>query len=333
LPLADPTRTFETADKLNMGIQGSMLHDMLDFSAEYFIDSYRGLLETTGENTSLLGTAYPQQNIGRNRYNGADIRLSWQQRLHKFGYSIGVTAGLLNSKVLYMDEVYKPYPWMRETGRQVGRPFGYIAEGLFQSQAQIAGAPTMAGYTPQPGDIRYKDLNQDGVINQDDEAPLGTSKPTVSYGLTLAFSYSGFDFSALFQGVENRSIYLSTDYWAFQNNGSGVFGQAFSYNLDRWTPSNPHAAYPRLDLGMNINNNVSSSYWFRSGNYLRAKNLELGYSLPASLIKKVKLKSFRLFISGTNLFTLSALKDIDPEIVNGQYPLQKLFSGGATIKF
>jgi TonB-linked SusC/RagA family outer membrane protein len=334
MPLADPTRAVETTDKWNTGLQGSLLRDRLDFSIEYFIDSYHGMLETTGQNTSILGTAYPQQNRGINRYYGSDIRLNWQQRLHRFSYSIGVNAGVLNSKVIYMDEAYKPYPWMRQTGNRVGRPFGYIADGLFQSQAEITGAPTVMGYTPQPGDIRYKDLNHDGVINQDDQAPIGSGKPVISYGLTLALSYAGLDFSAVFQGEQSNSIYLSTDYWAFQNNGSGVFGQAFAYNLDRWTPANPNAAYPRLGLGANINNNVNSSYWYHSANYLRAKNIELGYSLPASLVKKVRLKTFRLFVSASNLFTLSALKEgIDPEIVNGQYPMQKIFSAGATIKF
>ena len=330
IPLADPTRSFETADKLNMGVQGSVLQDRLHFTMEYYIDSYRGLLDTTGYNTSILGASYPARNRGRDRYNGADIQLSWQQHSGRFSYTIGINAGLLNSKVLYMDEAAKPYPWMYETGNKVGRPFGYVAEGLFQSSAEITGAAAPVGYQPQPGDIRYKDLNKDGIIDQNDMTGIGSSGPALSYGLSLGLSYGSFDCSALFYGEQNRSVYLSTNYWAFQNNG---FGQAFSYNLDRWTPGNPHASYPRLNTGINVNNNVPSSYWYRSGNYLRAGNIELGYSLPAGMMKKIRIQAFRLFVSGTNLFTLSPLKDIDPMIVNGQYPLQKLFSAGATVKF
>jgi TonB-linked SusC/RagA family outer membrane protein len=331
MPLADPNRTFEKANKLNLGLQGSLLDNKLAFTFEYFNDRYYDLLETPGFSSLLLGTGYPQENIGINRYDGMDVQLSWQENKHKLNYNITLNAGLLGSKAIYMDEAYQQYDWMKHTGKKVGMSFGYVAEGLFQSQSEINGAATIQGYNPQPGDIRYKDLNGDGIINQFDVAPIGNPKPLISFGLSLGVNYKGFDLSAIFQGVENRSIYLGVNsYWAFQNNG---FGQAYENNLDRWTPDNPGATYPRLNIGTNINNQAASSYWYRNGSYLRAKNIELGYNFPGSLLRSIKLESARIFVSGTNLFTWSSLGNIDPETFQGQYPIQKMMTVGASIKF
>jgi hypothetical protein len=218
---------------------------------------------------------------------------------------------------------------MHRTGNKVGRPFGYIADGLFQSNAEIAGKATIVGYTPQPGDIRYKDLNNDGLINQFDQAALGKDKLPVFYGVNLGFSVKGFDFSALLQGVANRNLYLSGNgYFEFQNNG---LGQAYEHHLDRWTPTNPNASYPRLSLGFNPNNHAFYSYWVRSGDYIRLKNVEIGYTLPAHLTSKARLSSVRVFVNGLNLLTSSGIDNIDPEVY-GAYPIQRLFNFGINIK-
>jgi hypothetical protein len=292
-----------------------------------------------GQSTSLLGNTYPNENIGRNLYTGFDFQLSWQQpKTNVLSYYIALNAGLQQSKVLYSDEVNEPYPWMDRTGQKVGQAFGYVAEGLFQNQADIAnakqnGVGVVAGYTPQPGDIKYLDKNGDGIINQFDQVPIGPTGPLITFGADLGFSYKAFDFSALIQGVGNYNVYLNgNSYWEFQNNG---FGQAYQQQLGRFTPATAATAtYPRLSIGTNSNNEVFSTFFFKRADYLRLKNIQAGFTLPANYAQAVKVKSLRLFVTGTNLFTATRLQGgVDPEDTNGLYPIQKLFNLGVNIKF
>jgi hypothetical protein len=235
--------------------------------------------------------------------------------------------------VLFIDEVYRPYDWMLRTGQRVGQAFGYIAEGLFQSQTEINNSATTVGYTPQPGDIKYKDLNEDGIIDQFDVAPIGKKKPLSFFGLSAGAQFKGFDFNILLQGAI-REIYLGgVNIWPFQQGG---FSQAYEHNLGRWTPSTAATAtFPRLNVGDNPNNQANSSYWYRNGNYARLKSVELGYFFPSAIAKRARLESIRVFLRGYNLatFTSSEIYDRDPETYLGFfYPLQKLYNFGITIK-
>jgi len=333
-PLADSNITFEKAIKMNLGINGALLNNHLSFGVEYFRNKYYDLRMQRGRNSAMLGNDWPDENIGQNRYSGWEGTIGWQKSNSRFQYYISANISLLKSEVLFVDEVFRQYDWMKRTGKQVGQLFGYVADGLFQSQADITGKATLDGYTPQPGDIKYKDLNSDGIINQFDIAPIGNTKPLIHYGLTVGTSYRGFDVSALLQGVQNRFIYLSGgSYWAFQNGG---FGQAYKENLNRWTPETAATAtYPRLNVGVNNNNQATSSYWIKSGNYFRLKNAEIGYSLPASLIGRIKVQTIRIFINGYNLLTKasSSLQGRDPEVFGNSYPVQKLYNFGINIKF
>jgi len=331
LVLATVNRTWEKARKLHVGIQGAVLNNHLGFTLEYYNSKYYDLLQQRGRSAALIGQSYPDENIGQNRYSGFTGLLTYQNTVGtKFSYFATANVGVLQTRVLFADEVTRPYDYMRRTGQPVGQRFGYVADGLFQSQAEIAGAPTLLGYSPQPGDIRYKDLNGDGVINVLDQAAIGTTAPLIPLGLTLGFRYGGFDFSALAQATLNNQVYLSgsTEY-AFQNGG---FGAAFEQHLDRWTPTNPGASYPRLGLGTNLNNFATSSYWLRNNSYLRLRNVELGCTLPLNLSKRARLQGVRLFANATNLLTFNQLSRIDPEAYNNAYPVQRLLNAGVNIK-
>lgn len=324
----------EKANKLNLGLNGAAIQDHLSFTVEYFRNKYYDLIMQRGSNSTTIGNDYPDENIGKNRYSGWEGQLGWQQSGKTIQYFISLNGSTVGSKVLYMDEVARPYDWNKRTGQPVGQPFGYIAEGLFQSQAEINSSPATLGYRPQPGDIKYKDLNNDGVITYLDQTAIGTTEPLFFYGVSVGFSFKGFDISALLQGVENRNLYLSGDsYWSYQNNGTG---QAYASALNRWTPQNTAAAtYPRLSFGNNTNNYAVSSYWVHSGDYFRLKNAEIGYSLPAALINRIGLQTVRVFANGYNLLTKvsSPLDDRDPEAFAGGYPIQRLFNFGINIKF
>ncbi len=330
--LANPDLTWEKADKANVGIQGSVLKNKLGFTIEYYNNRYYDLLIQRGRNTSILGVAYPNENIGINRYKGMDFQLSWQHNLGAFNYYVAGNASIQSSEVVYMDEVTQPYPYMRRTGELVGRPFGYIADGIFQSAADITGQAIIKnGIAPQPGDIKYRDLNNDGEINQLDVTAIGASGPLITYGLNLGFNWKALDVSALIQGVKNRNIFLNNNaLYEFQNGG---LGQAYAQNLDRWTPANTSATYPRLSIGNNSNNHEFSSFWVRSGDYIRLKNVEIGYTPTINLLRRAGIKTLRVFANGLNLLTATKVKNIDPEVYNGSYPIQRLFNFGINIKF
>lgn len=331
-PIANANVSFEQAKKLNAGVQGTLFNSHLGFKAEYYNNKYYDLLMVRGKNSALLGQVYPNENIGEYTYRGWDFSLNWQQTLkNDLSYFLAFTGGLQESEVSYIDEVIQPYSWMKRTGQMVGQTFGYIADGLFQSQTEINNSPKYEGYTAHPGDIKYKDLNGDGLINQFDQTAIGATKPLFFYGLSLGFQWKAFDLNALVQGALNRKIYLSgATEWAFQNNG---LGQAWEHNLDRWTPATAAtAAYPRLTVGTNINNEATSTFWMKSGNYLRLKNIEIGYTVPKVITRKIRLQSLRVFASGTNLFTVSAYDRVDPEVYNMAYPIQRLINLGINIK-
>ncbi len=336
--LANPNITYEKANKLNISLQGSLLQDKLGFAVDYYNNQFFDLLIQRGQATSLIGNAYPNENIGKNQYTGFDFQLSWRQsKVNGISYYIALNAGLQQSKVIYSNEVTQPYPWMQRTGQKVGQAFGYVAAGLFQNQADIAnakqnGVGVIPGYVAQPGDIKYVDQNGDGVINQFDQVPIGPKGPLITYGANIGFSYKNFDISALLQGVGNYNVYLNgNSYWEFQNNG---YGQAYQQQLGRFTPATAATAtYPRLSIGTNSNNETFSTYWYRKADFMRLKNLQVGFTFPQRYANAVKLKSLRIFASGANLFTVTSLKGgLDPEDYNGAYPIQRLYNLGISVK-
>jgi len=332
--LANPNITFEKANKLNIGLSGDVLKKQLAFKVEYYRNKYYDIVMQRGQNSTLLGNDYPDENIGKNRYFGWEGQLTWQQTINRWQYYIAANVSTIQSKVLYADEVDRPYDWMKRTGRPVGQAFGYLAEGLYQSTDELNTHATTVGYKPQLGDIKYKDMNGDGVIDQNDQTAIGTSKPLFFYGISFGVSWKGFDISAVLQGVRNIQAYMASSfYWAFPSNG---LGQAWSENLGRWTTDNAAGAtYPRLNYGNNTNNQATSSYWMRKDNFVRLKNAEIGYSLPESLIHKIRLQTVRVFANGYNLLTWASadFKDRDPEAYFGSYPVQRLVNFGINIKF
>lgn len=330
--LANPHITWEKANQYNVGIDASLFNNKLSVAADYFNNKNFDLVQTRGRSSALLGTTYPAENIGVSRYSGVEFDLKYSNHVGNFNYYIAPNVFSLQKIIEYQDEISRPYSWMERTGQREDQTFGYVATGLFQNQAEINSSAKIQGYTPVPGDIKYQDLNNDGIINELDVRALKNNNPIWFYGLNLGFSYKGFDFSALLQGVQNRYVYVSgSTEWAFQNNG---LGQAFEQNLGRWTPATAATAtQPRLTIGANPNNEATSSYWLHDGSYVRLKNVELGYTLPKVVTGKLKLASVRFFVNAVNAFTLSAYDRVDPEVYGSGYPLQRVVNAGLNVKF
>ncbi|MVT08792.1 SusC/RagA family TonB-linked outer membrane protein [Chitinophaga tropicalis] len=339
--LANPDLGPEKAYKLNLALDLGLFNSRLLFTGEYFRNRFFDLVGVPGRTSALLGTAFPVRNLQRFNYWGTDLSLTWQDHVKNFNYFFSGNFSLVQSKVIFNDEVPRPYDYQMGTGKQVGLQYGYIATGLFQNYEEINDPNTaVLASTPRsslrPGDIRYLDRNGDGVIDNDDNGAIGNGKPVIYFGATAGFSYKGFDLSLLVQGSVNRVSYLGSDFfYGFANNG---LNNAYKYNMDRWTPETASAAtQPRLWIGSNVNNQQTSTFWIRSSDFIRLKSAEIGYSFPPVITRKIGFPSIRFFANGLNLLTWSELfrirDDVDPEAWGGAYPIMRVVNFGVNAKF
>ncbi|RZL18009.1 MAG: SusC/RagA family TonB-linked outer membrane protein [Pedobacter sp.] len=330
--LANVNATWEKADKLNIGLDMAFFNSHFKVTADFYRDKYFDLLQVRGSSIELIGMVYPNENIGENLYTGQELSLTYQNNVNAFNYFITANASRMKTEVLYMNEIQQKYAWNYRTGMPIGQTFGYKTNGLIQTQAEADAAPRLAGTKVYPGDVKLVDLNGDGVINLYDQTALGNTKPIIYYGATLGFSIKGFDMSVLLQGVKNRT-YQQTDY-SFGNNGDR---QGYEYLLGRWTPETATTAtYPRLTIGANGTNTPlfsNSSFWTHSGEYLRIRNIDVGYTLPYSITHRIRVAGLRVFANAQNLFTTTPYDRLDPEIYSDTaYPIQKIFNVGINIK-
>ena len=235
------------------------------------------------------------------------------------------------------DEQFSHYSYNMNAGFRVNQARGLIAEGLFKDYDEIRNSPRQDFGEVAPGDIKYKDVNGDGVVNNNDVVPIGaTTKPNMIYGFGFSAAWKGLDFNVLFQGAGKSSFFINGfTVYPFQSNSWGnilndVPGNYWSLGENE----NPNAIYPRLSYGGNSNNYRASTYWLRDGSYLRLKNLDIGYTIPKRLVNRIHLDNVRIYLMGTNLLTFSSFKLWDPELgsSNGQeYPLAKSYTIGLTI--
>jgi TonB-linked SusC/RagA family outer membrane protein len=336
--LANVNATWERADKLDAGLDLAILHRHLLVTADYYHERYFDVMQQRGRSIALMGATYPVENIGIDLYYGGELSLTYQDHVGDCHFFVTGNASIQQSKVIFMDEQYQAYSWNAHTGHPVGQRYGLIANGLFQTAAEAAAAPSIAGYTPHAGDIRYKDLNHDGIIDQFDVAPIGKQRPLIYYGLTAGLSFKGVDVTVLLQGAANREEYTGDPNLdaGFQAQGN-VYSQAYIQALGRWIPENARVAtLPRLTAGGNGYNYapmfLSNSFFLKNGNYIRIKNVDIGYNLPRAWMKRLKISGIRFFANAQNLFTHAAYKGIDPEVSLPNYPMQKVINTGITVK-
>lgn len=331
----------EKAKKLDAGIDLGLWNNKLTITADYFFNKFYDLVAAPTLTTAVFGAGYPQQNYQRFNFWGTDISVTWQQSIKKFNWFVTGNFSLVRSKVVYNAELPKNYDYQITTGKPVGLQYGYTAVGLFRSYDEIndpstAVLPSSPQSSLRPGDIRYLDRNGDGQITIDDQGPIGNAKPIIYYGLNTGFSFKGFDLSVLVQGTLNRQGYLSGDF--INGFGNGGQNNAYEHSLGRFTAATAETAkQPRLWLGSNTNNTQISSFWLKDDDFIRLKNVELGYTFPEKLSRRIGLPSVRLFANGLNLLTRSeiydVMKDLDPEAWGAAYPIMKFFNFGINIKF
>lgn len=326
----NPNVTWEKEQKLNLGFEATMFK-RLDIEVDIFKnDRYDILAKPNRTVPNFFGMMLPDLNLGKNTNMGFETAVTYKNNpKNSFQYYVTAKAWYAKNKIVYNAEPIQAYDYQYKTGRAIGQPFLLEATGFFKDENDILTSPVQIFSTVRPGDLKYKDQNNDNIIDQNDFVSSGnTTIPRLTTGLDAGISFKGFDLTCFFQAVSDRSVYLSGKYYqAFQNNG-----QISSIALGRWTPETASTAtYPRLSAVNNLNNFQSSSFWQRDGSFIKLRSTEFGYNLPEKFISKVHLNKARIFINGTNLFSFDKMEYSDPETLSG-YPAVRTISIGASIQ-
>lgn len=355
--LANPLLTWEKSKKANIGIDTRMLKNRLTLTADVFYERRSDILLVPGQNYSknisaVVGMSSPQINMGIVDNKGIDLELGWNDKIGKdFSYYIKTNFSFARNRINFWNEVDHIAPDGKRvnsayrTGTRIGEQFLYQFDHFVKDQTEADKLNT-AVYQPWgkliPGDVVYKDQNGDGKItDQEDRIAMGNPRnPEIQFGIPIGVSYKGFDASFLFQGATNTSIELTdAAAWDFPTYGQDIIGRVKPLHLDRWTPATAATAtYPVLHYGPYPNNkNTQNSLFLSDASYVRLKTVEVGYTVPTYILKKIGFTKTRFYIQGLNLVTWDKLKkfDVDPETNTGGdwYPIQRVISFGVEVIF
>jgi TonB-linked SusC/RagA family outer membrane protein len=332
---ATPDATWEKDKKLNIGLETTLINK-LSIGFDYFKNNrYDILALPLATVPDFTGFTKPYLNMGEMENHGLEAVVAYTSDQNKdFTYYASASAAFAKNKIKYNAEAPQLYEYLYTTGYSYGQPFILEAIGFFKDEADIASSPVQMFEDVQPGDIKYKDQNGDNVIDVNDRKPFGyTDIPEWTLGFHAGVAYKGFDIELFFQGALNRSVYWADyNFWAFQNNG-----KVSSIALNRWTPETAATAnYPRLSSSDNQNNYRASTFWQKNGDFLKLRNLEIGYTAPKNFSKKLHAEKLRVFLNGTNLLSFDHMKGyVDPEsLISGiEYPTMRTISLGLNIQF
>lgn len=339
--------TWEIATKDDLGVDLSLFNDKFTATVDYFHEKRTGIFMTRDFLPEITGLeSRPKANVGQVKTEGFDGNFAFRQQLGSVHMTIRGNMTYSKNEILDRDEENQVYSYLYQKGYRVDQVKGLIAEGLFKDYDDIRTSPKQSWGDVQPGDIKYRDVNGDGIVNSQDRVAIGaTSRPNLIYGIGASFVWNGFDFNFHFQGAGKST---------FSTYGKCVFafsekdwGQIFKGMLDnRWVDAdtaaklgipaneNPNASYPRLSYGGNSNNQQESTFWLRDGRYFRLKNVDIGYTLPKQFVNKIHFNNIRVYITGSNLLTWSKFDTWDPETTNPRgeaYPLTKAVTMGVQV--
>ena len=337
--LANPSFTWERANNYNLGIDAILFNNRVDLTLEAFFNKRSQILiQETGSTpaTSGITTLLPPVNAGEVHNRGFEWNLGYNGAAsNAFQWRVGVNGGYAKNKVVFMDEIPGAPDYQRMEGKPIGGFLVYQSDGVFRDQAEIDNNEIdYSAVTGRllPGDMKFEDVNGDGLINGDDRVRIDDNgTPTLNFGANLTASYAGFDLNLLFQGARGASLRVQTE--------SGDIGNYLQYSYEnRWSIDNPSSEHPRLasrgDTYYTGGNYGQNTYWLFSKNYVRLKNAELGYTLPTSLTNRFRIGSLRAYVNGFNLITFSELDFFDPESTSGTgvyYPQSRIINLGFNI--
>ncbi len=348
--LGNPSITWERAKKTDIGVETKFFSNRLSIDFDWFYENRSNILTTLGIIPIIYGVdsgSVPPANVGITTNKGYELVLNWSDKKGDFIYSIGGDLSYSRNKIIYKAEASNPYYWMNATGFAIGQRFGLVSDGLFNTAEELANRPynTYTSNVATLGDIRYKDLDGDGLINQNDKAPIGfPNYAQYHFNVRVHFGWKGLDLKLLLTGSANGSYYLSPGYTIpFYKNA----GNAWKWQYDgRWTEekylAGEEISYPRATYSATTahNNYLTSDYWMVSTNHFKLKNVELGYTFDLSNKGKRNIvQACRIFANANNVYTFkNALTKygIDPETTDGStyvYPLTRVFTFGLSVRF
>ncbi len=350
--LAADYLSWEVATKHNLGLDFNVLHNMFSGAIDVYKDTRSKIYMQRNHLSEMTGiTSSPWANVGKMENLGFDGQFNFNKKFGDFELTVRSNITYSRNKVIEFDEEANALPYKMTEGYRWQQAKGLISLGLFSDYDEIRNSPKQQFGNYMPGDIKYKDINGDGVINDNDIVAIGATRvPNLIYGLGASSTWKGLDINIHFQGAGKSSYFI---------NGPAVypFSQILQGNTlpwgniltdlaepgNRWisrdisgdpATENVNAKYPRLSYGGSANNYRSSTYWLRNGAYLRFKTLELGYTIPKQFTNKVRMDRVRVYFIGTNLFVWDYLKLWDPELGSGNgmsYPISKSFTAGVTV--
>lgn len=339
LPMVNPTH--EKVAKYDVGINASFLN-CINLTADWFLNRHYDIfVDGSGAYSSLIGFTAPFKNQGKVDSRGLDIELDFSKNFGDWNVMAGGSLLWAKTKIVDMAEEPKAYANLMNTGNPLSSTYGLIAEGIFTSQQEIDESPRQTFSTVVPGDIKYRDLNGDGIVDANDKTKIGhnASCPEIFYTFNVGAEYKGIGLVAHFQGTGKYGCNLSSQgyYWGLINNSS----LAQTVYDNRWSADNnvADALYPRLSSTTNANNYQTSTFWQRDRSYLKLRNIELYYDFSQSLLQKTGfIKDARVFVRGVDLFNIATggkdkLTDLDPDATQINYPATRQVAVGVKLTF
>ena len=340
LRTANPNITWEVANTYNIGLESRFLTNF-NFEIDLFKTKRDNILATRNAAVpEYAGLVLPDENIGRVSNKGLEVTLGWNKSFNRdFDMMVSGNFSYNHSKIEFIDEPESTLAWQKRTGLSVGTNGGmylmYEADGIFRTQEELDNYPHLN--EARVGDVRFKDVNNDGVINDDDKVRQDKPAiPRIMYGLTVGARYKDWNLSMLWQGA--------ADVWQYTFMEAGIIGNfTEDFYKNRWTEDNPDAKYPRTynrDATVTGGGGYRNSFWLNNASYLRLKSIELSYSLPSKFFAKSPVKGVRLSLSGYNLLTFTGIKNIDPETQENSQgwaawntPQNKVYNFGVNVTF
>jgi TonB-linked SusC/RagA family outer membrane protein len=339
LNYVDPTIHWETTTTYNAGADINFWKNRIGVTLDVYNKHTTGILRQVQIPSHVGNLGGPQRNVGAMDNTGLELTLQYRNNIGAFDYSFNGSVSYNKNKIsnLNGEMVVNSDGTVLKEGYAVNSFYILQAEGLFQSQEEVDHSATQSVNT-KPGYIKFKDVDNNGIINGDDRVLINTSSmmPKVTYGFGINLGYKGVSLNASFQGVAGVKV-LPTANLAYPfNNGANA---TWEWTTDAWTPENPNARLPIVTTSTGSADNFQrSTFWLRDNSYLRMKNIQLGYALPDRWLSKVKISKLSVFVNAQNLLTFAKYKDFDPEAILDRndlysYPMLKTYSGGLNVTF
>jgi TonB-linked SusC/RagA family outer membrane protein len=335
LGLANPRFTWEKAMLYNVGVETEFLNERLTFAVDYFFENRSDILVNVNNTVpGISGIAFATNvSRGKTQNQGVELAAQYRDGSGDLAYFIGGNFSFARNKILESFETPRKDERRMTQGKPIGQRFGLEAIGFFKDNSDIEKSALHTFYPVRPGDLKYKDQNGDGIIDDNDIIAIrNPSAPEICFALNMGISWKGFDVELMFDGNTNRSVNMNGYmFWPFINNNN-----ISPWTTERrWTPENAgDAAAPRLTTQSNPNNYRNSDFWIRDISLVRLRNAELGYNFSGDFLRKARIDKIRLYVSGLNLFTLSNLDaDVDPETLSFGYPTLRTWSVGINVNF